>query len=388
MQTATTRVKPFHFLILSVFSLTLLFSFTASPALAHKPGVTILWGDGSASQLEGRFERMKAVGLTEARIDWEWRAVEKKQGVYDWTAMDRLVTLAHKHGITLLPIVHYAPEWALPKKKKPSDVYEMAPRPDAFPAYAAFLAASIDRYGPNGNATVTFTPIKNWQVWNEPNIPQFWGPSPNPADFVDLMTTVEKTLGPRRGTIRIIHAGLSKADFSFLWQLWDKDPKYGRLFDVMALHPYFFNPKGGVRAVDQIDGDEKEYAALGFIGSSSDHGFLSKVFNIQLFLTLKGTPKPIWVTEIGFMAGDKNPYAITEEKEAELAKETLAFIDTKLGSEPFGRGARGDIAANVERVYWFTLDDYGFPNDTGNFGIYRMDGTARPLADVIQNHTH
>lgn len=347
-------------------------------------GVNILWGKGGREELEGRFQRMESLGIRQARIDWEWRAAEPVQGAYDWSRMDALVALAKEHGISLLPIVHYAPEWALPKKSKPDGVYEMAPRPDAFPAYANFLAASIDRYGPDGNAPVAFDPITEWQVWNEPNIKEFWGPKPSAGAFLNLMRTVDDVIGNRRRSITLVHAGLSKADYIFLWQLWEIDPQYGRLFDVMALHPYFFNPKGGVRSVDAMDKDDPTYAALGFLGDPYDAGFLSKVFNVQLFMTLKGTPKPIWITEIGFMAGDGNPYAVDELAEANLASKTIKHITGRLGDKPFGSGVRGNLAANVQRVYWFALDDYGFPDDTGNFGIFRSDGTMRPLADVVR----
>jgi polysaccharide biosynthesis protein PslG len=363
------------------------------PALSHaqtttKPytlGVNFLWGGGVATDLEARFKRMKALGITEARTDWEWRVVEKTKGKYDWTAIDRMMTLAKKYGIKIFPIVHYAPEWALPTTAKAEGIFEMAPREDTYKDYARFLNASIDRYGPTGNARISFTPITTWQVWNEPNIREFWGPEPNPASFVKMMNTVHTDLGTRRSKITLVHAGLSKADTTFLWQAWGVDPNYGRLFDVMALHPYFFNPDGGVRAVDALDAHDPLYAELGFIGGFEDHGYLSKVFNVQLFLTMKGTPKPIWITEMGFMAGSQNKYAVSEEQVATLTQQTIDFIASKLTTAPYGIGVR-NIAPNVTRVYWFALDDYAFAFDMGNFGIYRSNGTARPQATAIKSY--
>ncbi len=350
----------------------------------YKLGINMLWGSGSDDEISARFARMKSLGISEARIDWEWRVVEEKKGQYDWSALDRFVQLASKNGISIFPIVHYAPNWALPTTKKPNGVYQNAPSEAAFGDYARFLAASIDRYGPGGNAPFSFTPIKYWQVWNEPNTKEFWGPKPDARTFARMMTTVNDTLGDRRNKVSLVHAGLSKADILFMWTLWDSDPQYGRLFDIMAVHPYFFNPQGGIRDINAMDKDKPEHAALGFVGSAEDGGYLSKVFNMQLFMTLKGTPKPIWITEIGFMAGHRNPYAISEEAEAKIAGETLAFIRNRLTSAPFTGNSNQKLAPRVERVYWFTLDDYGFPDDTGNFGVYRMDGTPRPLADTIR----
>lgn len=346
-------------------------------------GVNILWDKGDPVKLENTFRRLKALGFRMARVDWEWRAVEATKGTYDWEAMDTLVSLARTYGVSLLPIVHYAPDWAVVSGNKPEGTYQMAPRRDEFQEYADFVAQSVKRYGPEGNAPVAFNPITAWQIWNEPNGKEFWGPAPDPKAFAELMETTARTLSFARGKIRIVHAGLSKADHVFLWSAWEADPNYGRTFDVLAVHPYFFNPRGGVRAPDSIDGDRADVAALGFVGNPDDTGFLGKVFNLQLFLTLKGTPKPIWITEIGFMAGSRNPWAVSEEVQTALAADTLSYVTRRLTDAPFGRGLRGDLAANVQRVYWFTFDDYGFPNDTGNFGLYRMDGTLRPFARSV-----
>lgn len=356
-----------------------------SSAPAFTLGMNFLWGNGEPKGLEDRLSRMENMGIKQARTDWEWRAVESKKGTYDWSAIDRMMQLAHKHRIEILPMVHYAPEWALPNVKKPSGVYQLAPRDDAFGDYTRFLAASIDRYGPGGNAPFAFTPIQYWQVWNEPNIKEFWGPKPDSGRFVNFMKTVNKGLGERRNKVKIVHAGLSKSDTDFMWSLWDKEPGYCHLFDVMAIHSYFFNPKGGVRGVEDIDKDIPEYAKLGFIGGK-DHGYLPKVFNVRRFMGYKEGCEhtPIWITEIGFLSTKKDqgmfsgttPYAIKEDQSAQLAQKTLRYINEKLTTKPFGPGSR-NMATNVTRVYWFTLDDYGFPNETGNFGLYRPDGTQR-----------
>ncbi|MCB9978426.1 MAG: beta-galactosidase [Rhodospirillales bacterium] len=346
-------------------------------------GTNILWDNGDPVKLDSSFRRMKALGMKNARVDWEWRVVESQKGSYDWTALDRLVSLAHENGVNLLPIVHYAPDWALVSGQKPEGTYQMAPRRDAFQAYADFVAASVRRYGPGGDAPVAFTPITAWQTWNEPNGKEFWGPAPDPAAFAELMETTARTLAFARSRIKIVHAGLSKADHVFLWSAWEADKNYGRTFDILAVHPYFFNPRGGVRSPDAMDKDRADVAALGFVGNPDDVGYLGKVFNLQLFLTLKGTPKPIWITEIGFMAGSGNPWAVSERTQTDLARDTLAYIMSRLTDRPFEIGKRADLAANVQRVYWFTLDDYGFPNDTGNFGLYRMNGTIRPFTESV-----
>ena len=125
--------------------------FVGSPAAAGEPlrmGINALWIPGDAPTLRERFRKVRALGLTEVRLDWEWRQAEAQRGEYRWDKLDALVKTAREEGVSLLPIVHYAPAWAVRPERKPDDVYEMAPRADAFADYARFLLASIRRYGP------------------------------------------------------------------------------------------------------------------------------------------------------------------------------------------------------------------------------------------------
>lgn len=356
-------------------------------------GINFLWDKGNTQKLENSFIRMRQMGIKSARTDFEWRSVEKTKGTYNWDKTDQLASLAKKYDIELLPIVHYAPKWALPKDvKKPEGIYQLAPAKHAYSDYSRFLNAAIDRYGPNGNAPLPFKPIKNWQVWNESNNKDFWYIKSNgwfgswdmakaAKQFTELMNVVSNGLGDRRNKINLVHAGTSKSDITYMWHLWNNDPQYCNKFDTMAVHSYFFSPKGGVRPIDGLDQDDKEYSKLGFIGSKNDHGYLQKIFNVKHFLDLKKCPKPVWVTEIGFMANKEgalpeNPWVVKEDEALRLTQGTLQYLNqhqSRLG---------------VEKVFWFILDDYNFPYAMGNFGVYRSDGSGRSgMIEALQPYT-
>ena len=350
-------------------------------------GINALWIPGDAASLRERFRKARALGIKEVRLDWEWRQAEAQRGEFRWEKFDTLVRTAHEQGVSLLPIVHYAPAWALGKDRKPDDVYELAPREDTFPDYVRFLLASIQRYGPTGNAPVPFTPIRHWQVWNEPNIRQFWGPKPDPAAFTRLMQQVNVGLAPVRRQIQLVHAGLSKSDVSFMWQLWDANPRHGETFDILAVHPYVFDWSDGIRASEAMDADDSKAGPMGFVGSIKDPGYLGKVFNLQLFMTLRGMAgKPIWITEMGYFVA-RHRLGVTENEQAERLIRTVDFVKQRLTDQPFGRGHKGAIAANVQRLYWFSLDDYPSPDGLGSFGVYRPDGTLRPAGEALRRLT-
>lgn len=355
---------------------------TTTPA-PLRMGMNTLWMPGDAKVLRERFRRVRALGMTDVRLDWEWRQVEIRRGYYVWDKLDLLVKIAHEEGISLLPIVHYAPAWALRREAKPDDVYELALREDTFVDYANFLLACVRRYGPGGNVPVPSKPIVHWEVWNEPNIKQFWGPKPDPAAFTRLMKQVAATMAPVRSSIKLVHAGLAKCDIEFMWQLWDANPAHGDTFDIMSLHPYVFDWKDGIREPDAIDRDERATAEMGFVGSVKDGGYLPKVFNVQLFMTLKGAPnKPIWITEMGYFVANHR-LGVSEHGQGERLQATVAYIKDRLTHKPFGTGKRA-LAANVQRLYWFSLDDYPSPDGLGSFGVYRPDGSLRPAGEALR----
>lgn len=346
-------------------------------------GINALWIPGDASTLRERFRKVRALGLREVRLDWEWRHVEAHRGQLNWDKLDTLVSTAHAEGVSLLPIVHYAPEWALVDKRKGSDIYELAPRNECFGDYARFLLESIKRYGPGGDAPVKFTPIRHWQVWNEPNIKQFWGPKPDVGAFTDLMKTVHQTLVPVRDKIEVVHAGLSKSDIEFMWRLWDKNPRHGETFDIMAVHSYVFDGDDGIREPEDMDKDSADAGAMGFVGSTNDSGYLGKVFNLQLFMNLRGEKnKPIWITEMGYFVAD-HYLGVTEAGQAERLHKTVNFVVRKLTHQPYGTGPRA-LPANVQRLYWFSLEDYPSPDGLGSFGVYRPDGSLRPAGLALR----
>ena len=63
--------------------------------------------------------------------------------------------------------------------------------------------------------------------------------------------------------------------------------------------------------------------------------------------------------------------------------EVNAFL-IDLGLIAPGAKCEGALPVNVQRVYWFALDDYAWPDDMGKFGLYRLDGTVRPSAQTLR----
>ncbi|MGH9334456.1 MAG: cellulase family glycosylhydrolase, partial [Vicinamibacteria bacterium] len=109
-----------------------------------------------------------AAGIRWVRVDLAWSAAETEEGRYDFRIWDRFLDSFEPVGIRVLFILDYG-----------NDLYE-----DGFPpstergrsAFASFAGAAARHF--RGRAA--------WEIWNEPNVPQFWAGSPDPAAYVAL----------------------------------------------------------------------------------------------------------------------------------------------------------------------------------------------------------
>ena len=90
--------------------------------------------------------------------------------------LDGVVLQAARRGLPVLPIVTGTPGWAASRRRA------TRPRPPRDPAlYADFLRTLVARYGPQGSLwaehpEVAARPIRDWQIWNEPNLTRYWTP--------------------------------------------------------------------------------------------------------------------------------------------------------------------------------------------------------------------
>src|SRR5688500_6065233 len=145
-------------------------SVIASTALAARTvpsglGVNIHF----TSPQPGEMEQLAAGGFTIIRMDFSWARTEKKPGEYDFSDYETLLNALEPHKIRALFILDYA---------NPHYDDNLPPHTDeGRKAFAKWAAAGVQHFKDRGI---------RWEMWNEPNIPQFWKPKPNPDDYVKL----------------------------------------------------------------------------------------------------------------------------------------------------------------------------------------------------------
>jgi polysaccharide biosynthesis protein PslG len=198
---------------------------------------------------------------------------EPQIGVCSWTVLDRIVGSAAAAGTRILPTLTDArPPLKGTAKRR----------------WRAFLTAAAKRYGPGGVFWRGYEayggrvmPIKEWQVWNEPNSKQFWPGRPNARQYAKVLKTSAKALREGNRKADVVLAGMfgdAKVPIVTYLRALYRVKRVERHFDSIALHPYA--PKIGslkrqireTRRAAKRGGDRGVGLQLTELGWSSERG--------------------------------------------------------------------------------------------------------------------
>lgn len=254
----------------------------AGPASARKPPPGLFGVVAQELPRESDYRQMRQGDVGTLRLLFHHPAVqqvpgtckpEPQVGVCSWTVLDGIVGGAAAAGTRVLPTLTGArPPLKGTAKRR----------------WRAFLTAVAKRYGPGGIYWRNYeayggkpVPIKDWQVWNEPNSRQFWPGRPNARQYAKILKTSAKALRKGHGKADVVLAGMfgdARVPISeYLRDLY-RVKRIERHFDSIALHPYA--PKIGslrrqvrdTRRAAKRGGDRKVGLHLTELGWSSERG--------------------------------------------------------------------------------------------------------------------
>jgi hypothetical protein len=228
------RRRPF---MLAMAALALGAAFSTSPAGAHARVPRSFFGmqgwDLKPLAVTGRgihrLARMQHAGVGTVRMNVN-RGVPTR-------AADRFVLAAARHRIRVMVEVadgRYDPN--------PGPNHGLTP-PRHFGPLARYAAGLAHRYGSHGtlwrhHRRLRRYSVRLWQIWNEPNLPVYWRPKPNPRAYARAVRVVGHAIRRADHKAMVVSAGLP-------------DSKQSRPLPVRRYLRRFLRA-GGRRSVDAI----------------------------------------------------------------------------------------------------------------------------------------
>ena len=286
---------------------------------------------------DSQLRQEKSLRIGVVRAAFSWADIETSRNNYDFGYTDRNVRDAARRGLTLLPILYNPPSFRA--KPVQGNIAFPPNRPADMGTYAAKL---VQRYGPKGSffkgadAKYRKYAVHSWQIWNEPNLAQYWGGRPNPGQYVKLLAATSKAIKRADRRAEVVTAGIPFSTQHLAISAKIYIPQIlkahaARYLDTLAINAYSHTPAGVFKLV------------------SAERKNLNK---------FGGKRKQMWVTEVGWSdVGPKSPYKLGARGQASAI--TGLF---KLASKLRGRlklrgivyynwqdltpGARGDFPGN------------------------------------------
>lgn len=302
-------------------------------------GITANFEGEGPNNVPEEVTEMHSLGVNWTREALDWSEAEPEKGVFHWSSFDQVVAEAKANGISILPIVGYAPSWTSPTNAA---------------AYAEFVAAAVARYGPGTSANLQW-----WELWNEPYFAYAWsGHTPEPEAYArDYLAAAEAAKGVAPTAKLLISAdyqeaeqtgGSSPTEMTWINDMFTAVPTLGKWIDGVSIHPYGADPSTPLAERG------------GYLDTSGAWAF-QRIDTVREKFLAHGVNVPFWITEDG--------WSTWEESEATVAHDYSDLI-TQIKARPW-----------IRALFPFGLreDDPHPTNNQPGFGLLKY-GTREPKA--------
>ena len=246
-------------------------------------------------------------GASFVRVPLTWPTIEPTEGAaQNWAPYDAIDDGLEAAGLRPLWVMTGAPCWAA----------GVACGPGPGPGNLALTAGYVDEFAQlAADVAERYPDAVGLEIWNEPNIPNFWRPAPDADLYRQLLSASADAVHASGSEVPVVMAGPSpvtdeqvaedpaKIGFADFIEQVMKGPDAPDV-DAIGLHPYSLLQVG----TDPVD------ESIRLFDEGSDAA--EKVS--------PGTP--VWVTEVGLTTAGK--YAISEQDQAEGLKRIVTdFAD-------------------------------------------------------------
>jgi hypothetical protein len=320
----------------------------------------------SVKQRQAELAAIKSQGFDEIRYNIDWSAVQPKDSkTYQWKLTDSIVKDVNDSGLKSVITLDRTPPWA-----RAADCQTSIFCPPVKPIdFATFSTAAVQRYQKYN--------VLAWEIWNEPNIKNFWKPYPDPNHYQALMTAAYTAIKIKVPSATVVVAGLAgnaidgEKSFidprTFLQQLYTAGLK--NHFDGIAYHPY---------------------TNLGLPLTPDPHNGWLKMNvtqpSIRSIMTANNdTSKGLWITEFGIPTGGTSTEItdLTSKVQPEKPDHVSLAVQSQIA-----RAALADAKSYpwVKDFDWYNYKDTSTSAaDAENFyGLFDKNNKSKPAFDAFK----
>jgi hypothetical protein len=272
-------------------------------------------------QVNQRIGWMQELGVHWDRIDMWWHEVEPEKGRFEWHRPDHCIAALESAGIQWYPILCYGARWFEEDK--------IGPQTDEdFGLYSRYVEQAVTRY--KGR-------VPEWEVWNEPNIPNFWRPNPNADDYTRLLKGAYERIKAADPDARVAAPAIAPLG------AWDR-----KFVERMYL----------LGAKDYYDIFDYHY----YRNHAPEQQVPAELAEIRAVMHRYGDDKPIHISESGVSSIHEGE--IDDDRQAALVVRNHLLC----------------LALGVKRFYYFDLQNWRDTMETwdGQLGLVKASGEKKP----------
>ncbi len=329
-----------------------------------------------AKEAEERVQTMTRMGASLIRVDVRWDLVatarpknpkDQNDPAYAWAVYDTVVDQAAKRGVRVLMTVWGTPTWAAdPSVPTSARFPDYSRRPAKAGDYGNFAYAIASRYASRG--------VRDWEMWNEPNIPLFLRPQFRKQGG----TWVNVSVGTYSALAKAFYANVKQVDAGsriagvVTSPAGDQCPSSCPRSATARTSPSDFlsliNRPGNrppMTAVSHHPYPITTPRDTNFAGSSYIDLYNINRFQQEVDRTyLRG--KRLWLTEFGFATVKVGEYSlfVSEADQAQYLQDAYRRVRTN---------------SRIGMFVWYFLQD----NGQWGSGLLGRSGTPKPAAEVF-----
>jgi hypothetical protein len=292
-------------------------------------------------------DAMRDAGVTWVRMDIGWDQIENQYpGQRDpyWIGrIDTFINMARARGIRPMVTLYQTPAWA-----RPAGTSNRVPPSD--PAtYASFARWAAQHWAGR---------VAAWQVWNEPNLEEYW-PGTDAARYTGLLRAAYPAFKAGDPTALVVAGAVSYNDDAWLRRMYEAGAAGS--FDVLSTHPY----QGPADAPPEVPDDGNRW-------------HLTHVPAVRNLMVAYGDgAKPIWFTEFGYSthpnSGSEVPWSrgVTDQQQADYLVRAIALT-------------RSAYPYVTNFFIYNEMDSSSGSYHNDNYGLLRQDLSPKPAYHALR----